>query len=78
MLLHGESEEFGLVSPKDGPGSQGGVMVIVDDVDALYERCKEAGAPIDSEMTEPPYGIRLFATHDPESHAWYFGSLTEG
>ena len=51
------------------------VLVVVDgldDIDALHERAREAGA----EITEPPmdqdYGARRFGVRDPEGHGWFF------
>jgi len=45
---------------------------VVDDVDALCERARAAGA----EITEPPadqdYGERRFSATDPEGHHWHF------
>jgi uncharacterized glyoxalase superfamily protein PhnB len=46
------------------------VCVNVDDVDAVFERAKAAGAEIIDEPADQDYGERRFMAHDPEGHAW--------
>lgn len=48
-----------------------GIMVRVDDVDAHFERSKQAGARILSEPEDQPYG-RLYRAEDLEGHRWMF------
>ena len=51
------------------------VMISVDDVedvDALHERARAAGAQIDQEPADQEYGERRFGATDPEGHKWYF------
>ncbi|HKV89526.1 MAG TPA: VOC family protein [Candidatus Dormibacteraeota bacterium] len=48
-----------------------GLLVYVDDVDAHYERAKEAGATILSEVDETPDGKR-YRAEDIEGHRWMF------
>ena len=51
------------------------VMIGVDgieDVDALCERAREAGAEITEEPADQEYGERRFSARDPEGHWWYF------
>ena len=48
--------------------------VVVDNVDALYERAKAAGAEILMEITDQDYGSRDFICRDPEGHLWSFGT----
>lgn len=47
------------------------IGVVVDDVDAAYERAKAAGAEITEEPADQDYGERRFGSRDPEGHAWY-------
>jgi PhnB protein len=47
------------------------VHVYVDDVEALYERAKAAGAEV-SELELAPIGDRRFRATDPEGQVWYF------
>jgi PhnB protein len=46
--------------------------IYVEDVDAVHERAKEAGAEIKSELADQPYGDRSFSAADPEGHEWHF------
>jgi len=50
-----------------------GVLVEVDDVDAHFERAREAGATILSEPEDvPDFGVRHYRAEDPEGHRWMF------
>ena len=50
------------------------MYVYVDDVDARYERAKQAGATIVRGPEDQFYGARNYAVEDPEGHEWYFGT----
>ena len=50
------------------------VHVYVDDVDAHFERAKEAGAEIVQEPTDQEYGDRRYDAKDPEGHFWSFAT----
>lgn len=47
------------------------VHVYVDDVDALHERAKAAGAEV-TELETAPVGDRRFTATDPEGQLWVF------
>ena len=49
-----------------------GIYVLVDDVDAHYERAKAAGAEIRGEPEDQEYGERRYIAVDPEGHMWFF------
>jgi len=55
-------------------GKTQSVYVYVDDVDAHYERAKQAGAKIVREPEDQFYGDRNYGVEDPEGHEWYFGT----
>jgi len=60
-------------SPKRLGQETVGIYVNVDDdVDALCERARAAGAEIREEPTDQEYGERRFTTKDLEGHVWYF------
>jgi catechol 2,3-dioxygenase-like lactoylglutathione lyase family enzyme len=40
----------------------------VDDVDAIYQAARAAGAEIVHELTEEPWGVRRFFVRDPDGH----------
>ena len=48
------------------------LYVYVDDVDAHFEQARAAGAAIDEEPNDKPYGDRSYSAHDPEGHSWWF------
>jgi len=49
-----------------------GLYVLVDDVDAHFERAKAAGAEINAEPEDQEYGDRRYTATDPEGHVWFF------
>jgi uncharacterized glyoxalase superfamily protein PhnB len=62
------------------PGKLGGPTVLVgvsdlEDVDALCERARAAGA---QEPTDQAYGERRFGAADPEGHHWHFSQPIAG
>jgi uncharacterized glyoxalase superfamily protein PhnB len=48
------------------------IHVYVDDIRAHCEHAREAGATIDREPTEKPYGTIQYSARDPEGHIWLF------
>jgi uncharacterized glyoxalase superfamily protein PhnB len=73
--------EIMLGDPGEGyrnPAELGGVTqlvhVYVDDVDAHYDRAVRAGAVIERELADQPYGDRSYAAVDPEGHRWFFAT----
>ncbi|MGH2942936.1 MAG: VOC family protein [Solirubrobacteraceae bacterium] len=59
------------------PAALGSATVLVgvdgvDDVDALCERARDAGAQITEEPADQEYGERRFMARDPEGHSWHF------
>jgi uncharacterized glyoxalase superfamily protein PhnB len=63
------------VSPLDIDGRQTGHVHVQlqDGLDALCERARGAGADIQREPADQPYGDRVFTCLDPEGHSWSFG-----
>jgi PhnB protein len=49
-----------------------GLYVLVDDVDAHYERARAAGAEILAGPEDQEYGDRRYTAIDPEGHHWFF------
>jgi len=66
---------LGYVSPAELGGKRtGSVHVQVNGgIDALCERARAAGAKIEREPADQPYGDRTFTCFDPEGHSWSFG-----
>jgi uncharacterized glyoxalase superfamily protein PhnB len=76
IWLHRVTEEHDLASPSSGGPATGGVVVHVDDVDAHFARARAAGAPIDGEPSDQPYGQREYGARDLEGHRWWFATPT--
>jgi MerR family transcriptional regulator, thiopeptide resistance regulator len=74
IWLHRVSSDHELASPRTLAFSSGGVVVDVEDVDAHCDHARAAGARIDSEPTDQPYGRREYGARDPEGHRWWFGT----
>lgn len=57
-------------------GSAGGdgVYVVVEDINAHYERAKAAGAEIVRELHDTEYGSRNYMARDLEGRLWAFGT----
>ncbi len=88
-VIHSETEYRGQVVMVSGPPAPGGkyaspldfggrgtasiCVQVPDGVDALCERARAAGAVIDREPADQPYGDRVFVCRDPEGHSWAFG-----
>jgi PhnB protein len=54
------------------------VYVLVDQLDAHYERAKAAGATILEEPNDLPFGQRRYGCADPQGHEWYFAQPIGG
>ena len=74
MCGQAQEDEYGNIVGE--PGDQGGksLYVAVDDVDALFERARKAGAAIEQGLTDRDYGSREFICRDPEGNVWCFGT----
>jgi uncharacterized glyoxalase superfamily protein PhnB len=72
IWLHRVTTEHDLDSPLSADVANSGLVVYVDDVDAHYQRARSAGARIDSEPVDQPYGQREYGARDLEGHRWWF------
>lgn len=68
VMLGQPGEDF--KNPRNAGHVTALVHIYVDDVDAVYERAKAAGAEIVMEPTDQEYGDRRFDAKDPEGHFW--------
>lgn len=73
IMIASEYPELGIGSPQDLDTRYSQLYVIVDDVDAHYERARTAGAVILSEPEED-HGARSYRANDPEGHRWIFAT----
>ena len=60
--------------PFDGT-SRGNVRIIVADVDAVWQRVRELGMPIEREIADRSYGLRDFSVLDPDGFGLRFASI---
>ena len=58
--------------PRLGQESVGIYVYVDEEVDAVCERARSAGAQITEEPTDQEYGERRFTAEDLEGHVWYF------
>ncbi|HJP76170.1 MAG TPA: MerR family transcriptional regulator [Pseudonocardiaceae bacterium] len=72
IWLHCVSPQFGLDSPLHTGVETAGLSIMVDDVDAHYQRVKGTGASIVYELTDMPYGVREYGVRDLENRLWSF------
>ena len=73
IWLHRVTDEHRLESPRAGVAGSG-IVVQVDDVDEHCVRARAAGADIQYEPRDMPYGSREYGVRDPEGHRWWFSS----
>jgi DNA-binding transcriptional MerR regulator len=72
IWLHPESKEYGLASPRTVGAMTGGVVIIVDDVDAHFRHTVAQGATIRYEPVDQEYGYREYSALDSEGGLWSF------
>ena len=76
IMLASEFPELAFQSPREMETLHSQLYVIVDDVDAHYERARAAGAVIVAEPLEE-HGDRFYRANDPEGHRWIFATPLE-
>jgi uncharacterized glyoxalase superfamily protein PhnB len=74
IWLHRVVIELNLVAQNSLPGASSGLVVHLVDVDAHCERARRAGALIDREPQDMPYGQREYSVRDLEGHRWWFAT----
>jgi len=75
IWLHRVLAEAQLDSPRSSDVANSGLVVYVDDVDAHCKQARAAGARIDSDPVDQPYGQREYGARDLEGHRWWFATL---
>ena len=77
MLGSVKEDEFGkyVYTPAETGGhNTQSIYVLIEDIEAHYERTKAAGADIITELGDTDYGSREYACKDIEGHLWSFGT----
>lgn len=68
--LHEETERTAVLCPDTTKATSVTIGLFVDDVHAMMEAAKQAGAKIASEVTDWDYGYRQGDFIDPFGHRW--------
>jgi uncharacterized glyoxalase superfamily protein PhnB len=76
MLGSAKDDHLNMKSPRELGAITQGIYIVVDDVDARFERAKAAGAEVVIPPQDLDYGSREFAVRDPEGHLWSFGTYS--
>lgn len=74
VWLHRVTAEHHLDSPLGVDVANSGLVVHVDDVDAHCARARAAGARVESDPVDQPYGQREYEARDIEGHRWWFAT----
>lgn len=74
MLGPAGDNDFGLKTPRELGAVNQGVYLIVDHVDAHFERAVGAGAEVVQELHDTDYGSRTYMARDPEGNLWSVGT----
>lgn len=77
LMMADEHPEIGAVSPKAVGGASIGLMVYVEDVDAVHQRALDSGSTELSPPDDQPYGDRLAQFEDPFGYRWMVASHVE-
>ncbi|HEX2271599.1 MAG TPA: VOC family protein [Pyrinomonadaceae bacterium] len=70
FMLSDEHSEMGYRGPKALGGSPVGLMIYVDDVDAIFKQAIEAGGTEMKAVQDQFYGDRSGTLTDPFGHVW--------
>ena len=70
IMLAEEAPEAGFIGPAELPGSPIGIVLYVEDVDAVYARAIQAGAEEKLPVADQFYGDRAGTLIDPYGHRW--------
>ena len=77
LMLGDEMPEMGSSSPQTIGDSPVGVMLYVDDVDAVFAQVVEAGAEVEMPPTDMFWGDRFCKVTDPFGHKWSLATHIE-
>lgn len=77
FMVADESPDFLAHSPKTLKGTPIGLVLYVEDVDALFARAVAAGATVLRPLADQFYGDRSGTVEDPFGHKWTLSTHTE-
>jgi PhnB protein len=70
FMLSDEHPEMGYRGPKALGGSPVGLMIYVDDCDAVFKQAIDAGGEVQKDVQDQFYGDRSGTLKDPFGHIW--------
>jgi PhnB protein len=71
IMMGQGSKDWRMQSPTETTVATMGVFIYLADVDAHYERARDAGAEIVKTPYDEPYG-RTYTVRDLDGHPWFF------
>ncbi len=74
MLGQHRDDAYGALVGDPGGRRTDALYVAVTEPDALHDRLRDAGAPIEVGLHDTSYGSREFCCRDPEGNLWSFGT----
>lgn len=77
IMLADENPAIGATSPQTVGSCPIGLMIYVDDVDAVFDRAVAAGATVTAPVTDKFYGDRMGGITDPYGYSWYIATHVE-
>jgi len=77
IMLADEFPEMGATSPESLGGTPVGIMLYVENVDALFNKAVAAGAKVSRPVIDQFYGDRSGTVTDPFGHKWTIATHKE-
>ncbi len=77
IMLSDEAPEMGARSAQTLGGSAAGILLYVEDADAVVKRAVSAGAKLVRDLENAFYGDRTATIHDPFGNQWYIHTHIE-
>ena len=77
IMLSEEHPEIGAYGPLHYGGTTIGILLYVEDVDAMHAQALAAGAKEERKPTDQFYGDRSSGVTDPFGHKWYLATHIE-
>ena len=77
LLLGEETPDCASRSPESLGGTAVGILLYVEDVDAVFERAKSAGAEVRMPVADMFWGDRFGTLADPFGHEWSLATHIE-
>ena len=77
MMIADENVECKATSPGHLGGTSMGILLYVEDVDAVFARAVAAGAKVEQAVQDQLYGDRSGTVMDPFGHRWTIATHKE-